>query len=493
MASWNYAITYDLIKGSYTSGQLSDTYSDDSTALCFTEVVDIPGYRVIYDFQDIPAYMLDENDDPVLDENDDPIIDISYINLQWHYSYVGDATNNIIVEVWNYDSTSWDQVTTNSDDFNNTDGLITGAIFNIGPGSNLSSIDSYLNNGNMRWRQTNSSLGNVSYTLCAAWLYLGEGSLSSSSSSLSSSSSSVSSSSSSVIPYYLPYIHTNNLGTNEFGALDNVYVDDFNALAIQRIASGSPAINTEFKFYNVDSSAALHLEINVDNNKADSITKVQIYNYDLTSWENLDDTVEDIYGTSPVIFYINLPVGLSSYVNSGDLTLRIYDSGTGDSSLFSIYYMILNSGSSSSSSSSSSESSSSSSSSESSSSSSSSESSSSSSSSESSSSSSSSSSLSSSSSSSSSSESSSSSSSSSSESSSSSSSSSSLSSSSSSSSESSSSSSSSESSSSSSSSSSESSSSSSSSISSSSSSYSGSSSSSSSSESSSSISSSSSS
>lgn len=159
---WNCAVSYTLNVGDYLSGEISDTFLEDSTSLCINEVVSTPGSRIIYDFENIPVYLDDST---------------SVIHLYWSYSYEGNPPHNIIAEVWNYNLAQWDEVTISTSDFPDTSGSYVEVIFNIGsyPGLNLQDVTPYLENGNMRWRQTHTSPGNINHIICANWLYLDVG------------------------------------------------------------------------------------------------------------------------------------------------------------------------------------------------------------------------------------------------------------------------------------------------------------------------------
>jgi hypothetical protein len=177
---WHYPIYVTPITGSIYSGTLDNLYVKDETKQCYTEPTGTPSFIYDFTFENVPSGLT---------------------SLTFHaaYSYSTGLINHIIkLAVWNYNTTTWDYVTTNTRDFPRTTPTVE-VEYSIGPYSGLLRNDPapYISGGIVKYRIIHLSQGNPSHIFCFDWMYIDDEVISSSSSSSSSSYSSSSRSSSS--------------------------------------------------------------------------------------------------------------------------------------------------------------------------------------------------------------------------------------------------------------------------------------------------------
>jgi len=171
---WRYPDSLDADIGKINSGVFDNVHHEDASLLILDEVNNTPGFRYDFHWVDIP----------------DSSSGISYV-LDITGQYSGSSDHNVKLQLWNFDTTSFDYVTNNTQDIPFS--LVQRSYTFVLP----TASGSYIQNGNMELRIRHESAGNDGHLLRIDYMKIIEGSSSSSSSSLSSSSSSSSSRSSS--------------------------------------------------------------------------------------------------------------------------------------------------------------------------------------------------------------------------------------------------------------------------------------------------------
>ena len=345
---WNCPIDYRIVVGTKTSSQLiPDFCINDGTALCVAEVGGVPGFNIEFDFVSVPDTT-------------------GVYHFEIIYSYIGSAGHRIKLQGWNYNTLAWENFDISLTDFVNTGGALALALVNVGVGEE---VNDFISGGDMLVRIYHITSGNTNHIFCVDQMILVEGfevssssssssesssSLSSSSSSSSSESSSSSSSSSSsrssssssssrssssssssAIPWPYPVQWSLPEGTLvQGGVVEDVwYHDTTNLICIQEVVT-APAFDMRFFYEGVpfdDATSTIHIDCWFSYDAEDSAIKVQVWNFDTTSWDNITTNATDFPITGGVIAKALFNIdGLEPYIQDGDLWLRIYHPGGGE-------------------------------------------------------------------------------------------------------------------------------------------------------------------
>ena len=170
--NWYNAHDMDVNTGSVLSGVLSDTYSEDNNDLVLNEVTGKPGFSYDFNFENLPN-------------------EISPYTVTFVGWYEGNPAHVVKLQIYNFETTDWENVTAAVKDFPDADSEQT-YIFNL-----PDPIADYIDAERLQLRVIHTNNGSAGHYFYIDHLYLTEKTSSSSSSESSSDSSSSSSSESS--------------------------------------------------------------------------------------------------------------------------------------------------------------------------------------------------------------------------------------------------------------------------------------------------------
>jgi len=148
-----------------------------------------------------------------------------------------------------------------------------------------------------------------------------------------------------------------NIGKINSGSFDNIHADDASLLILDE-ENDTPGFSYDFHWVDIpDSSASSAFILTFTgeyNGSDDHNVKLQLFNYDTTSFVNVTANDQDLPNVSAQrIFQFNLPTDTGNYIQNGDMELRILHETAGNNGhLLRIDEMFIEFGSSSSSSSS---------------------------------------------------------------------------------------------------------------------------------------------
>lgn len=274
----------DLHRGTLPTGTLGSLSQDDGDILTIAAVVGTPGLDVEFGFQDTPDQLLD-------------------LRLRGYYQ--GPVENGVKLQVWNFDTSQWDNLTSFASDIPPASGeqsyrwrLPVGDYRSAGGERRVKIVQTAAGYAGDRLYLDQVVLEGqaLRYTPAKAWAgrpdFVGT----------------------ETFTYTVSRISPAgdvqlNRGTFASGNLGSALADDDQLLTIAEVL-GSPGLDVEFVFQNTpDQALDLRLQGRYQATTGRGV-KIQLWNYDTLQWENLTSDPSDIWhATSEQSYRWTLPAG----------------------------------------------------------------------------------------------------------------------------------------------------------------------------------------
>ena len=155
---WRLADSYTVNTGSYNSGDVTDTWTEDSNSLLIDEVSGTPGFDLEFEFGLVPTSYDQAG---------------AILSIYIRYIYNGFAGHNIKLQAWNYNTTSWVNITAAANDFPESGGIsdVITFIFDGDSGN----LQDYIDNRTVLLRFYHTSAGNPTHDFGVEYLTLDAG------------------------------------------------------------------------------------------------------------------------------------------------------------------------------------------------------------------------------------------------------------------------------------------------------------------------------
>lgn len=146
-APWDHASSYVITNGAFGSGILVYTHVDDTNYLVLNDAATTPGLNIDFTF------------------GEDAAVSTSELTLHMVGNYNGVVADSVLLQQYNYNTTAWDNVTGEADDFPHNTSLQT-------YGYPLINDANHISGGQIKIRFNHAALGVITHTLTIDYMYL---------------------------------------------------------------------------------------------------------------------------------------------------------------------------------------------------------------------------------------------------------------------------------------------------------------------------------